>query len=293
MTDIEIPFSADLAQAADHELVKNARPDLVKVPFRQNHYLLAATGSAAASFQYNTAPENGDASNSGIQITVPAGINQGMILKFWFYGTTVGLRWYPQYNNQDVDFGVLIDGMSFDVLESDREAYAPMIAENQYWAFNNSERLEILAQDLPDGKHQCELHFPSNLAAGAGNTVWFLWGFLAERRAGYVDFPRILDSPSTAHVLTTGAAQVPNIYSNNANIFRWFRKIIYTNTSGSAVTVTVANGTGTIWQTVLAASGSAGCSDAFDPGDRFAADTALTHKASAGSAVNATIYGGF
>jgi len=285
------PF--DDAQFTADDLVHVVNPGLVMVPFRQNHYLVSATGSAVASFQYNTAPENGDASCSGIQITVPAGINEGLVFKFWVYGTTVGLRWYPQYNGQDVDFGVLIDGMPFDVINSDREGNSPMIGQNQYWAFNNSARLEVIAQNLTNGKHQIEIHFPSNLAAGAGNTVWFLWGFLAERRAGYQEFPRLLDPPHAQTVLTESAVQVANSYSNNANIYRYFRSILYTNTSNAAVTVTVQNTGGIIWQTVLAAQGSAGCSDIFDPKGPITADTALQHFASAASAVNATVLGGY
>jgi hypothetical protein len=288
-----VPQVFDTAKSAAADLMETVNPDLVMVPFRPNHYLVAITGTAATSFSYNAAPENGDGSCSGLQVTVPAGINQGLVLKFWFYGTLLGLRWYPQYNSQDINFGVLIDGMPFDVTESDREGNSPQIGENQYWAFNNSTHNDLVATGLPPGKHLCEIHFPSNIAAGAGNTVWFLWGFVAERSAGYKEFPSLLESPSTVNTLTTSAVAVKNGYSNTLNIFRYFRKIIYTNTSVSSVTVTVQNGTGTIWQTVLAAAGSAGCSDTFDPGGNFVADTALKHLASAGSAVNATIYGGY
>jgi len=282
----------DDATPGGHLRVKNIRGDLVKVPFRANHYISQITGSASIGVNQSVAPENGDASDSCLFVTVNAGLNNGAILKFWFYGTIVGLRWWPQYVG-DIDFGVLIDGMPYDILDSDREGNTPMLAETQYYAFNNSERLEILAQDLPDGKHQAEIHFPSNLASGAANTAWLLWGFLAERRAGYTDFPRLLDPPSAKTVLTTSAVAVAAEYNNTQNLYRYLRSILYTNTSGSVVTVTLQNSSGIIWQTVLAAQGSAGCSDVFDPRGRLSYNSLLAHYASAGSAVNATVMGGY
>ena len=251
----------------------------MKVGISSANTYTADVGGAAA-WNLNGAYQNSDGSSASIVLTtasysssVSSLTGSGGYVEKTIYGKVVGVRFH---RTSTPPFCVDVDGVPYLVRQ-------PLAFNGVYYGASSAddEAFFIVADDLPDGPHTVRVILTNDPAASAGYSLTF-YGFLAERRAGYVDRTRMNDVSATG-TLTTSAVAVPR--TNEIYV----RGILYANTSASTVTVTVQSSGATIWQAALAAAGSAGCSATFD----VLAPTALavSHLASAASAVNFAVLG--
>jgi hypothetical protein len=257
--------------------------EFVRVPWRQNRYLLSngshLIGAAAA--------ENADGSNQVIAVSVNAGLPLGSpaFCTFGpFRGAYVGVRFDPAQVSGGFyrDFDVIVDGHPYRVkkrsnlLKWDGTTYSPG---------TNGEYGAIVGPfpDRPD-------HIGEIVVAGdaSGNNFNNFYGLLLERRAGYEPLlpgayattPQAVPTSSTAVVLTS---------QGTARIGRGPRSIVYTNTTGAPLQVTLTH-TGAS-PTMAEITIPAHHYDVFDPKTLVIYDTSptntLKHFAS-GAGVNFT-----
>ncbi len=259
--------------------IKLAQGELVKVGISSANTYSANVGGSN-TWNLAGAYQNSDGSSASVVITtasyassVSALSGSGGYIQKTIYGKVVGVRFH---RTSTPPFCVDIDGVASLVRQ-------PLAFNGVYYGGSSAddEAFFIVADDLPDGPHTVRVILTNEPASSAGYSLTF-YGFLAERRAGYADRTKMNDVSATG-TLATSAVAVPR--ANEAYI----RGVLYTNTSASAVTVTVQYSGTTIWQAVLAAAGSAGCSATFD----VLAPTALgvSHLASTASAVNFAVLG--
>jgi hypothetical protein len=254
---------------------KITRGEYVKIPFRSGYYY-ADNVSSTATYQSQGIYDNEDGSDTGINISVPQGLNYGVRIRFPFYGTVLGVRFRhgSSYNN----FGVSIDGV----------AYGPISAQHTYLdneaaSLTDGESLVMIDTDLPDGLHYADIVLTSQSSA---TSSMFLFGIVVEKRAGYENKPRQQYIIGTTAITTSQTAI--SLGSPAASQARGVRQIIYTNTSASSITVTVQNNSTTIWQKAIAAGDTA----ILDFGASTALTVSITHAASA-TGINATLIGGY
>lgn len=256
------------------------RGNAVEVPFRALEYYADLAGGATAAFQTTGVYSNPDGSATGINISVPAAADAGVRLWVPFYGRLFGIRWRRDTGATASGITVTVDGVSTvvqPVVQLDH-----LTAEGITTQLTDAKARAITHDNLThDGPHVAEIVVAAN---PTGNATVTLFGYLADTRAGYTPLPRLGHVVSTT-TLTTSAVEIP---MNRGNIlaFRGLRKVIYTNTTATAATVTVRNGAATMWSAEIPANGTA----TFDPGG-VGASAAFTHLASTASAINATVIG--
>lgn len=251
--------------------------ELVKLAFRSDQvaFYTASVGSTAA-FTIQGQFYNNDDANEIVGLIVPAGTAQGASIQFVAYGTIIGIRY--QRTTSTPPFSVAIDGIAYAVPNTQYKWNGrPSIVSTTVDGDSNT----IVVRDLPDGPHSVEIILASALAGGGTRTLNF-YGFMAERRVGYRE-RHGYQNVAQQGTLTGSAVAV----ANNNNI-TGLRKIVYVNTA-TATSVAIANN-GTLVATIpLAATGTAGDTGEFDPGDYIAYSTLLTHT-SAGT-VRYTAFG--
>lgn len=243
-----------------------ASGDLVLVPFVDGAYSTSLAGTAAASFNGGTITGNPDGSGTGFFVVVPQGSSssqQGVAISFIAYGTVFGLSY--ALSSANPDFGVLIDRVAYEVpstrVLSDTQAVMS--------AGQDPAHLLIIADDLPDlpRGHEITIVFPYDSSA---QRTWTIYGYIAERRRGYPVKPRSLGLYEVGLVSNVAARIIPS-----SNGWRGLRKVLYHNTSGSAVDVTITLSGNTIKVISVPANGSA----EWDLGDV----TAVQRSSSAGT----------
>jgi hypothetical protein len=220
-------------------LTKVAQGDLVRVPIPSTA-LLTTVGSAT-----NVRAANGlnpDGSAYGVSMTVPSGINQGAIIKTYFYGRVFGVRFQRTSGSTDRPFSVKVDGVVYAV----RNTLARRNA--QYLALTDYESLFIIADDLlTDGPHTVEISLMSEPSASRSLIIY---GFLCERSKGYETYPQIATYVASPQAVTTSAVAI------TASGFP-VRQLRFYNTSSATRTVTIKNGSNTVCILQLAAATTA------------------------------------
>lgn len=254
---------------------KLTRGDFIKIPFRSGYYYVDNVGGTA-SFQSQGIYDNEDGSDTGITISVPQGLNYGVRIRFPFYGTVLGVRF--RHGASYTPFGVSIDGVAYGATAT-QHTYL----DNEAASLTDGESLVMIDTDLPDGLHYADIVLTSQASAASS---LFLYGIVVEKRAGYESKPRNQYIAGTTAITTTQTAV--SLGSSTTAQVRGIRQIIYTNTSASAITVTIQNNSSIIWQKSIGAGDSA----VFDFGSPTAVASIFTHAASA-TGVNATVIGGY
>lgn len=246
--------------------VKISQGELVKIGLNTANSTSTAVGSATSSYQTQSNPNNADATSSCVLLTVPAFIaatQAGVTIARTIYGKSIGVRFLR--SSSTPVFCVEIDGVCYLVNQ-------PIAFDDISNSALDGEAFFMIADDLADGPHSVRVIIGSDPLINAIQTLT-LYGFLAERRAGYVEPAKVNDF-GTPGTLTTSAVAITR------TVERYVRAILYTNISGSPATITLSYSGTVVWQQALAA----GASVTLD----LLGLTALsaTHSASVASAIN-------
>lgn len=260
-------------------------PQVVQIPFREGHYttLLLAGSSSAANPNRGGQGANMDATAGNIFVNLPSfamgsGGGSNFALRWWAYGTVVGIR--TRIIAGAPTYTVKVDGVSYPVTLTNAFNGDATLTVDDYWAN------VIVADDLPPGRHACELVIT---AVNSSAISLAILGWLGDSRV-YPPQIRYLDRV-TGTVPTSASAIAYNVGASN--VLHFIRGVIYTNTNASARDVTISiSGTTTVAVLHLAAAGSAGDTATFDLLGPFANAGTLYHVAS-GAGVNYTTLGGF
>lgn len=251
--------------------------EYVKIPFRNGYYYADNVGGTA-SFQSQGIYDNEDGSDTGINISVPQGLNYGVRIRVPFYGTVFGVRF--RHGATYTNFGVSIDGVAYGAV-STQHTYL----DNEAAGLTDGESLVMIDTDLPDGLHYADIVLTSQSST---TSSLLLFGIIVEKRAGYEAKPRQQYIGSTI-ALTTSQTAVPLTSSGGSTTaIRGIRQIIYTNTGASSITVTIQNSGTVMWQKSI----SSGDTAIFDFGASTAIAGSITHAASV-AGINATVIGGY
>jgi hypothetical protein len=257
------------------------RGELVKVDFLNGRYFSqpGSAGGASQSFQSSGFPFDADGGTSALLCICGTGsINNTFSgFTFNFYGSVLGLRIRRDFNTAP-RISVVIDGEAFNVPQT----------KQRFWdmprGFLDGEAHILIADDLRDDiVHTCQVYVvPDGVSALRADIL----GYLVERRAGYQESTRLGIRLAVVAQLTAAFA-TPSLGPTSDTAIRAIRQIVYSNITAGAITVTIADSTGTniIWQQSIAANSTA----TFDPGVPIAND--IQHKASAVTSINATIFG--
>jgi hypothetical protein len=274
-----------------------ALPELVRLPFNLGNLSISTTGAGGtgnASFSSALVGSNPDGSDTGISVNMPAiaigspPFNSCRIF-VPFYGSTFGIRWRADSGVTATNIDVVVDGEAVGVDCTWPPGPYPTLS-----GFNvaSNEAIAITHRNLPTtGLHMAEIIV--NGPTSGGNTIVVLHGILVDRYAGYTELPR-LTAIATAVALTTTAVEVDTSRTNAQQIARGIRRVYYINTSASPVIVDLQYNGVSFKRLYLAATGTAGDSQEWDPGMTLGPLVAsgafilLKHKASA-VGVNATV----
>ena len=258
--------------------VRVVRGDVVPIPFDSGNYYAEIIGSATAAQQTTGVYTNPDGSGSSINVSVPAGLTQGMRIWVPFYGRAFGIRWRRDTATCP-NISVIVDGQAVMVATgySDRLTIEGLTTQMS----TDAEARAMTHDHLAGGAHMAEIVIASDPSL---TTTITLYGYLGDERAGYRQLPRLghlfttVAVPTTSTEIATGRATSLNMRS--------VRSVVYTNTSGAAVIVTVYNNTTVLWAKSIAAGDSA----VLDFGSPISATANLKHMAGA-AGVNYSVIG--
>lgn len=281
--------------------VQSVISGLVRLPFLPGQYSLSSNTapSVQPTYKADIYRENSDGSCSGIGVIVTqgsAGSTYVSRIVFAFYGKVLALRWargiaaggYPR------DFTCVIDGVCYNV---SNQAFDPR--SGSAYTTPSGESCVVIDDNLRDGQHICELAFPG--AVDQANR-WLIYGYAVESRTGANPYPRRM-SWCNPQVLTTGMVYVDVSHHGETsveNLAYGIRRLAYSNSSASPVTVTIENYYNSTAATLAVLTVPAnGTAEYSFPGP-VAYDHAgtsgrrgLRHKASANSVITAQALGDF
>lgn len=309
MTVIPIPdYPANPYAVSDRALAVSGSgevqlPGLVRVPFSLGNLTISTTGAggaANASFSSALVGSNPDGSDTGISVNMPViaigspPFNSCRIF-VPFYGSTFGIRWRADAGIVNVtNIDVVVDGEAAGVDCTWPPGPYPTLS-----GFNiaSNEALAVTHRNLPTtGMHMAEIII--NGPTSGATAVIVLHGILVDRAAGYETLPRLGAIPS-AVALTTTAVEIDTSRTNAQQAARGIRKVYYINTTAtSPIIVDILFNSVSFKRLYLTATGAAGDSAEWDPGDLIGpmvasgAAALLKHKASA-VGVNATVQYGY
>jgi len=192
--------------------------ELVKVPLSAIDYSTVISGSATVSDLFNIYT-NGDGTGQIVNMSTVAGLGtNACALRTVIYGRVVGVRY--RRNSSTPAFSVLIDGTPYGV-----PAYntAPRFTNSSGPA--DREALFIIADDLTDTAHSVEIVLYPD--ASVAKTL-IVYGFTAERRAGYLPADRI-DVIYSQGTLTNASVAVPGSTSVRSIKYIWYQNTDLTN----------------------------------------------------------------
>lgn len=302
--------------------VQTAVSGLVKLPFRYGQFTTSSEANSAAppTFQASVAPswkedilrENSDGSCSGFSVVVPntktisiSGIPTAVPasdgncyvarIVFAFPGRVLALRWAKGISSTTPrDFSCIIDGVAHNV---SNQIYDPKSGAE--YETTCGEACEVIADNLTDGLHHCELVFPG--AVDQANR-WTIYGYAIEDRLGVIAPPRCM-SWCNPQVLTDSMAIYDASHHGETSAENWaqrIRKVAYSNSSASPVTVTLENYYNSTAATLAVLTVPASGSVEYDFGGSVAYDFSgasgrrtLRHKASTASVITAQALGVF
>lgn len=232
---------------------KIAQGDLVKIGADAIQCQVQAPDTSSAVFQVQNNQYNSDGSNQAVIMTCSAGSNQGVVVSRKFYGKVIGERFQRNSTTPAVD--LVVDGVASAVPSPALQFDGAIPSSTP----QDGEAYYLIADDLPDGEHTVSVVLTPDPAIATPQTL-ALYGFLAERRAGYVDRTRANDMVSNGQVPTTAVGIARTTLKN-------IRKIDYVNTTAAPITVTVYYSAVTTGNMAWTKSIAAGDTQSFDPGD--------------------------
>lgn len=304
--------------------VQTAVSGLVKLPFRYGQFTTSSEANSvsppAAQFQASVSPswkedilrENSDGSCSGFSVVVPntktisisgtptavpASDGNCYVARivFAFPGRVLALRWAKGISSTTPrDFSCIIDGVAYNV---SNQMYDPKSGAK--YETTCGETCEVIADNLTDGMHHCELVFPGSVDQ---SNRWTIYGYAIEERLGVIAPPRSM-SWCNPQVLTDSMAIYDASHHGETSLENWaqrIRKIAYSNSSASPVTVTLENYYNSTSTPLAVLTCPANGSVEYDFGGPVAYDfagssgrRALRHKASTASVITAQALGVF
>lgn len=280
--------------------VQTAVSGLVKLPFRYGQFTTSSNTppSVTPTLKEDIYRENSDGSCSGFSVVVTQGVAGSCYVSrivFAFPGRVLALRWAKGVSSTTPrDFTCVIDGVPYNV---SNQIYDPKSGAEYETACG--EACEVIADNLADGMHHCELVFPG--AVDQANR-WTIYGYAIEDRLGAIAPPRCMSwcNPQT---LTDSMAYYDASHHGETSAENWaqrIRKIAYSNSSASPVTVTIENYYNSTSATLAVLTCPANGSVEYDFGGSVAYDIAgssgrraLRHKASTTSVITAQALGVF
>jgi hypothetical protein len=271
----------------------NRAGELVKIPLRTGAYAKITNGGSVISldggYWYNE-----DGSNTIINLAPQAysatSGNNGVGVKFNFFGPVFGIRWLR--NASTPAPCCVVDGIAYGF----PQGAGALKFDNLSGSGTDQECCWIVADDLPttrpDGSalaHTATIYLPSQQS---GQNFIYFFGLLVSRHAGYSEKPRMSGMTYSGAVPTSSTAiKRMNVAGDQQP--RGVRTILYANTTASPVTVTVtvnlAQGIGsqtTVWTKSVPANDTV----TLDLSAATAIESTLSHSASA-SGVNYTVIG--
>lgn len=309
-------------EAQGHLSTQEGVSGLVRVPWKYGQFEVLSTSASLPVLRGEAYRGNGDGSGQAITVTITANASatacDAMRIRFSFTGRVFALRWQKGYDSSATlaspprNFSAVIDGVAYEIDNSQVKdfVYSQSLLNTdlslpQFMPlYPSGDVCVVVADDLPDGVHQCELVFQGD-ASGGVTKRWTIFGYACESRVGYVDHPR-LTGFCRQQAVGNGTFAVPDyVHPLNAsdltNYPRAVAAIYYNNTTGSAITVTVQtyynNATAETVEVIsVPANGTAKFSPpspiAIDRGAVASGATVLRHSASA-TGVNAKVLGVF
>lgn len=202
--------------------------NLVAVPIRASEYVRTLSGGGTAAFQTGQY-QNPDGTGNALRMQVSAS-GDGVRIWFPFRGSTFGIRYLSP--STALPLTVSVDG----------EAVAVDLQETEMAA-------EPVTVDLPTGTRITHRDLDPSVLHYAELTLVYtdatltvtLYGFLLDQGAGYVPAPRRLYARTYVNVTTTGS----NLNAvSGAHIFGGINQIIYVNTTGAEIVVTITDALG-------------------------------------------------
>lgn len=232
--------------------VRSVAAELVCYPFREGNYRAEVQGSAAITYQGGGFTANPEGLPRSLTIGVPAGTGNGARIYYPFHGRAFGVRW--QSFNTVPDFSVVVDGEAVRV-----PGWLPQLADAGITTQVIDSEAALLTHDnLDRGRHLAEIVV---VAPPTGTTTLQLFGVLLDRGAGYAELPRVQHTLPPADVPTSLTALTITSGSSAFPTARGVRGIIYTNTTGGALTVTLQYNSVQVWKKSIPADDSV----TFDP----------------------------
>lgn len=179
-----------------------------------------------------------------VQVKVDSAANANATVSFRFKGKALGLALCPTSTQGFAHVSALIDGQAFDL------PTAFLTPPTESVSVDSAEMFVPIADNLPDGTHNCQLIF-----SGDGSVrYWDLHGFYAEERAGYAPVPPNAYLFGTARLATLNTRyQASALWSGQMSYVAQVSSIILANLSSGAVKVTVDNNSTAFWYETLAA----------------------------------------
>lgn len=238
-TQRELPISSGYAEAwrddgSESGIVRTEqkRGALVQMPFISGIVTLAGVGSATAILQGQPAPYlNTDGTGTYLKITVDASASlaNSATAKFWITGNVFGLRYA---RSSLLPIGCMIDGVAHTITAANNtDPVNNGSVGNLYSAVD----FDLIADDLGQGRHFVELVFPAFLSGS--QRVYNIFGYVVDSQAGYQkptgQVVSLYQASLAITATTAGTAQYPTI----PNGMRGWRKALFCNTTGSAITI--------------------------------------------------------
>lgn len=276
--------------------------DTVPVSFAELGYSKSEFGSSTVTFLKGSGGDgksspttfNNDGSGTTLSVsavTQAAGTAGGAIIRCWFYGPLVGIRWVRNYSSTN-SFSCYVDDVGYEIPQT---LLYPDGSQTAIGVFDDYDHYFIVADalpDLPDGSpHFLEIRFPQNYTGA--NQGFQLSGLLLSKLGGYERLPRLQSYVDTAVLTTSFASVMPA-----SSAMRSVTEINYHNSSASSVLLTIQQSDQTICEKTLTATGTDGStfSLTFPLGgvafNRASSGTgSLTHKAGSSSAIYALVIG--
>lgn len=259
------------------------RGELVMVPFTEGQYSVQEiSGTSAATYDAASYVDNPDGSSSAIFVVLPQTtdeIRSGLKVTWVVWGTVVGVRWL---RSSAPNFSCIIDGESYGI----PNALTYPESGGALTGLSDAHNLCVVARDLPDGPHVVSLVFVGSPVA---QYTYAIYGYLAERRAGYRTTDRLGTIPSAASALLSAAQN--RIWPTGMGGAKGMRKVLYFNEDNAEHTVTIKLSGNTIRTITLAAGASAELDFGLilTSSRAFSGTGSLTHAADTASKVRATV----
>lgn len=221
------------------------RMGLVYMPFRRGGEQDGSSSSGGiagvqSSVGQTSFSSNGDGSGQMLLLNAPASatLNNYAMAGFWFAGNIFGLR-YDVGVSDVTAIGVMIDRVAYPVRGTRLLRPDSMQSSNAVaMAYQ-----EVLARDLGDGMHYCELSVPGRLTT---SNIARIWGYIVDQAAGYRGpGPSSVIGNSIVAVLTTATYLTGQSSSVNGNM-QSVKVLTFNNTTASPITITISDAVGTV-----------------------------------------------